>query len=127
MRKMLACLPLLAFLAVPTMAEEDRDSKRYKNRERDAVERRDRTERDRYGDNDSLDSLPRETRGHQPHDSNGDGVVSRREWPGNSQSFRNLDRNGDGVLSERDRRLQRRDSRYYKWQRRDDNRYPHYR
>src|SRR5512134_1602041 len=32
-------------------------------------------------------------------DSNGDGVVSRSEWPGGDQSFRVHDRNGDGVLS----------------------------
>ena len=32
-------------------------------------------------------------------DTNGDGVISRNEWRGNSQSFRRLDRDGDGVIS----------------------------
>jgi hypothetical protein len=32
-------------------------------------------------------------------DRNRDGVVSRAEWRGNDQSFRNQDRNHDGVLS----------------------------
>jgi hypothetical protein len=30
---------------------------------------------------------------------NNDGVITRREWSGDDQSFRRLDRNGDGVLS----------------------------
>lgn len=123
MRKLLACLPLLAFLTLPAMADNDHGRKRYKDRGRDAVEWRNRTERDRYGHYADAYSWPRETRGHRPHDNNGDGVVSRREWPGNSQSFRNLDRNRDGVLSERDRRLQRRDNRYYDSQRRDYRNY----
>jgi Ca2+-binding EF-hand superfamily protein len=32
-------------------------------------------------------------------DKNGDGMISRQEWPGNDTSFRNHDRNNDGVLS----------------------------
>jgi len=32
-------------------------------------------------------------------DRNRDGVISRSEWRGNDQSFRQHDRNGDGVLS----------------------------
>lgn len=32
-------------------------------------------------------------------DSNNDGVITRAEWRGNAQSFRNHDWNGDGVLS----------------------------
>jgi len=32
-------------------------------------------------------------------DSNRDGVVTRAEWQGNDQSFRQQDRNGDGILS----------------------------
>jgi hypothetical protein len=32
-------------------------------------------------------------------DRNGDGVISRAEWRGNDQSFRNQDWNNDGVLS----------------------------
>ena len=32
-------------------------------------------------------------------DTNGDGVITRSEWRGNDNSFRNQDWNGDGVLS----------------------------
>lgn len=32
-------------------------------------------------------------------DRNGDGVISRQEWWGNSRRFERLDRNGDGVLA----------------------------
>lgn len=32
-------------------------------------------------------------------DKNNDGVITRAEWRGNDQSFRNQDWNGDGVLS----------------------------
>jgi hypothetical protein len=32
-------------------------------------------------------------------DTNGDGVITRQEWRGNSRSFANHDWNGDGVLS----------------------------
>ena len=32
-------------------------------------------------------------------DRNRDGVVTRAEWQGNEQSFREQDRNGDGILS----------------------------
>lgn len=35
----------------------------------------------------------------QEMDADGDGVITRREWRGNEQSFRANDRNGDGVLS----------------------------
>ena len=32
-------------------------------------------------------------------DTNNDGMITRREWRGNDQSFRQHDRNGDGILS----------------------------
>jgi len=32
-------------------------------------------------------------------DRNGDGVITRPEWRGSDQSFRQQDRNGDGILS----------------------------
>jgi len=35
----------------------------------------------------------------QGMDTNGDGVITRREWRGNDNSFRNQDWNGDGILS----------------------------
>jgi hypothetical protein len=47
--------------------------------------------------------MRRTTEGHRPQDLNGDGVISRKEWPGDDQSFRELDRDGDGMLSSRDR------------------------
>ena len=36
---------------------------------------------------------------HQGMDRNNDGQITRAEWRGNDQSFRNQDWNGDGVLS----------------------------
>lgn len=36
---------------------------------------------------------------HHGMDKNRDGVVTRGEWRGNDQSFRQHDSNGDGVLS----------------------------
>lgn len=36
------------------------------------------------------------------YDRNGDGVITRDEFPGNDNAFRRLDRNGDGVLSQAD-------------------------
>ena len=35
----------------------------------------------------------------QGMDTNGDGVITRSEWRGNDNSFRNQDWNGDGILS----------------------------
>src|SRR5262245_27748329 len=35
----------------------------------------------------------------QGMDTNGDGVITRREWRGNDNSFRTHDWNGDGILS----------------------------
>jgi hypothetical protein len=35
----------------------------------------------------------------QGMDNNGDGVITRSEWRGNANSFRNHDWNGDGILS----------------------------
>lgn len=49
---------------------------------------------------------PRQTtRGHKPTADNGDGVVSRKEWPGKDSSFRKLDTNHDGVVSPADRQV----------------------
>ena len=35
-------------------------------------------------------------------DTNGDGVITRREWRGNNTSFRNHDLNNDGILTARE-------------------------
>lgn len=113
--KLLTCLPLLASLAVlPADAKNGNGKKNNKYKEKDAVEWRNRTERERYGYRSDPYSWPRQTRGHRPHDDNGDGIVTRNEWPGNDKSYRQLDRNGDGVLSEADRTWQRNDSRVYR-------------
>ena len=115
LRKLLTCLPLLGMMAFPAAADDDDDRrKKHRRAGKDAVEWRDRSERQRYGYRADPYSWPRETRRHRPHDNNGDGVVSRNEWPGNLNSFRSLDRNGDGVLSEADRRWQRNDSRVHR-------------
>lgn len=54
-------------------------------------------DRDDYDDRDYYDG--RENMRFKGMDTNGDGVITRREWRGNDRSFRNHDRNGDGVLS----------------------------
>ena len=41
----------------------------------------------------------------QAMDDNGDGVISKAEWRGSAQSFRQHDWNGDGVLSNQEVRL----------------------
>src|SRR5215207_1278766 len=45
----------------------------------------------------------RATEGHRPQDLNGDGVITRNEWPGNDVSFQELDRDKDGALTSKDR------------------------
>jgi len=51
-------------------------------------------------------SAAQEERGRPPeggfmgHDANGDGVVSREEFPGPDAHFTHLDANGDGVVNE---------------------------
>ncbi|HKO54961.1 MAG TPA: hypothetical protein VJ276_03725 [Thermoanaerobaculia bacterium] len=36
------------------------------------------------------------------YDRNGDGIITRDEFPGNANAFSRLDRNGDGVISQAD-------------------------
>ena len=116
LRKLLTSLPLLALTILPTMASAgDWNGRNYRN-ERDRYER-DRYDRNRdgyYGDQYRYNSPGTYRR---PMAGNRDGVVTRREWRGNNNSFRRLDRNHDGVLSEADRRQQQRDNRYYDWRR----------
>ena len=38
------------------------------------------------------------------HDKNGDGAISREDFPGDDERFKRLDRNGDGVIDRKDRR-----------------------
>ena len=37
------------------------------------------------------------------YDANGDGRVSREEFPGSAEAFRRADRNGDGCVNAQDR------------------------
>jgi hypothetical protein len=59
----------------------------------------------KHEDSDSNDEFKRQTEGHRAQDLNGDGVISRHEWPGNDASFAELDLDRNGVLDKRDRAL----------------------
>ena len=59
----------------------------------------------KHKDSDANDEFKRQTEGHRPQDLNGDGVISRHEWPGNDTSFAELDRDGNGVLDKKDREV----------------------
>jgi hypothetical protein len=121
LRKLITTLPLAAALLV-LPAEAENGNKRRTEKEkhsqgksnhkvserdnwgdRDAVQYRSRTERERFYNYNNQYGWPRATQGHVPNDLNGDGIITRREWPGNTVSFRRLDRNGDGVITSADR------------------------
>lgn len=133
MRKLLTTISALALFAVmPAMADDDRrewkerrkaaqrewkedrrdlrrqyrnDQYRYRSNDRDY-----RYDDDRYDNNPFNNNRYRNDarmQGHRPHDYNGDGVITRNEWPGSSQSFRQLDRDRDGVISQYDRSMNR--------------------
>ena len=105
MRKCLITLPLFAFLlGVPAVAKDKHGNKGSHGNAKDAVEWRHRTETERHRGIDQI-AGPKATQGHRPHDLNGDGVITRNEWPGNDNSWRRMDRNGDGVISDADRRV----------------------
>ena len=124
MKKFLAVIPMLALLAAPVDLEaKNKHGKEHKWNGRNSSEWRGSSDQWRYRNS----PMRRGTmQGHYPHDANGDGVVSRREWPGNGNAFRQLDRNRDGVLSGADRRL-RGNQRYYdNYNRYDGYRYNNY-
>ena len=108
---LLSCFVLLA--GVPAAAKNDKNNgnhakangnkNRGKKNNADTGDMKRRTERNQVDDYDY--GIPRRTEGHRPHDRNGDGLVTRNEWPGNDASFRQLDRDGDGVISRYDRGL----------------------
>jgi hypothetical protein len=120
MRKLSVLFSLFAFLMIAPAdaknADKDNGKQKAKNewrktdkdedreRKRDTDRERNRREDYRYEDED-LAGWARRTEGHRPHDRNGDGLITRNEWPGNDVSFRRLDRNGDGVISKYDRSL----------------------
>jgi Ca2+-binding EF-hand superfamily protein len=69
---------VLMLLAAPVLADAKHDRKKHANHGKHAVERA--------------------IRFHEM-DDNRDGVITRREWRGNSESFRRHDWNHNGVLS----------------------------
>lgn len=97
MGKILVLLPMAAVLAASAPADAKKD------REKPAQSKQDPGQSKQ--DKDAKLDVPRQTEGHRPHDSNGDGVITRNEWPGNDKSFRDLDRNGDGVISKYDQSM----------------------
>lgn len=113
--KLLTMLPLAAALTL-TAADGKNGKKHHNEKEKhasvrdkwgdsDAVQYRSRSERERFYEYQNRYGWPRATQGHVPHDLNGDGLITRREWPGNSVSFRRMDRNGDGIITDADRQL----------------------
>ena len=78
-------LPLALGLSIGTLPAKDKASHSEKNEhaETTVVEKR-------------------ATEGHRSQDLNGDGVITRNEWPGHDVSFRELDRDGDGALTKKD-------------------------
>lgn len=101
-------LPLLFVLAAPVAQADDRKGKSASKSSKEAAKERKRREKEFAKERkDSEKEWRQRTEGHRPHDDNGDGLISRSEWPGNDVSFRELDWDGDGLLSDRDRRMRR--------------------
>jgi hypothetical protein len=117
MRRLSILLSLAAFIASVPADAKDGDNGNTKHKTKQEMKRKtdgesNRTTRSRTMTNhewereDDLAGWARRTEGHRPHDRNGDGRITRNEWPGNDQSFRRLDRDGDGIISQYDRSLQ---------------------
>ena len=86
-------LPLALTLSVGTLPAKDKSQ-----------DKPSRTEKKDNADKTTAEkNWKRATEGHRPQDLNGDGVITRNEWPGNDVSFRELDRDGDGALTNKDR------------------------
>jgi hypothetical protein len=109
LRKLFACCTIALLLSAPgALQAKEAQEKNGRSKEKHAAQSERQNE-----------SWPRETtRGHRPHDDNGDGVVTRNEWPGDDDSFKRLDRNGDGSLSRADRQVKPRTERRLHRQRR---------
>lgn len=89
----LSTLVLLATLVVPAALAQGNgngNGKVKKAKAKDAKDAKDEKDQRDYGD--------REIR-FRGMDDDKDGVITRAEWRGNDQSFREQDANGDGVLS----------------------------
>src|SRR5688572_24440168 len=93
MRRACTVLSLFAFLAAPCI--EAKEEKKRTNKAKQELKSKD----------DDVAGWARRTEGHRPHDMNGDGKITRNEWPGNDESFHRLDRDRDGVISQYDRSL----------------------
>ena len=130
-KRSISALSLLALLVcVPLgMAKNDKAKGKWKDRDRwearddyryrDYRDRNSRLyDRDRYyRDRDYVGYGSSDRIRHRGMDRNHDGVITRREWRGNDNSFDRHDRNGDGRLSGREvrpgSRGRGRNSRYY--------------
>ena len=114
MRHILVVISLVPFLAGALLTaknDKDKEHKALKQAEKSQRPRKDSTkpagkDRDRRTGSDEYPVL-RRTEGHRPQDLNGDGRITRKEWPGNDTSFKELDRNGDGVITDYDRNYNR--------------------
>jgi hypothetical protein len=112
LRSVLILMPLMVALCAPVADAKDRSDKWARKSEKEQEKLRKRNEKERAKQRKhSEQEWRRSTEGHRPQDMNGDGVISRNEWPGNDVSFRELDLDHDGVLTDRDRRLSREGSR----------------
>ncbi len=102
---------LMLALCFSTLAAKDNDTKKEQHNPRHKNEQKAWPNSGKHKDSDANDEWKRQTEGHRPHDMNGDGVISRQEWPGNDQSFKQLDRDNNGVLDDRDREAVRKSKR----------------
>ena len=108
-------VPALALALAAPAAAKDNKNKRDKEWNKARRESAARVyEDDRYGDR--YGSSRVDNNRFRGIDRNGDGVITRKEWPGNDKSFNQHDLNRDGVLAGREvragsRRDDRRDAR----------------
>ena len=82
-RKITTALALTLVAAIPAMAK---DKGKHSDHDHGARQEERRSDDRRTGRFAGLDR-------------NGDGVVTREEWRGNDNSFRQMDRNNDGVIA----------------------------
>lgn len=101
-------VPLTMALVLSVAEAKDNAAKWAKKSEKEQAKQRKRSDKElaRQRKQSETDWRQR-TEGHRPQDLDGNGIITRNEWPGNDTSFRQLDWDGDGVLSDRDRRRSR--------------------
>ena len=101
-------VPALALALAAPAAAKDNKNQREKQRNR-VMRGAVRADDDWYGARGGRRDLGNRFRGI---DRNGDGVITRKEWPGNDKSFNQHDLNRDGILAGREVRAGgRRDAR----------------